>query len=132
MWQDVGNRRRRRVQWVKEGGLVVVVLAVIATPVYRVAYGEWPWTTYPAKLTACGIEFVPQGDQTREQLTAQGYRIHRIGTSPGWFNTTPLWTTGAAGEPAVDSLHGGCDGLVWLQGGSDTYRLYAESGGPTD
>jgi hypothetical protein len=63
-----------RAQWLLKRVLVVIVLLVVTAAVlsvgYRMTYDKWPWSAYPTTLNACGRDFQPEGNQTREQIAA--------------------------------------------------------------
>lgn len=107
---------------------VVAALAVIVTLlVSYLAYDEWPWSTYPSQLNACGRNFQSAGPpQTRAQIFAdQRDDIVRIGDVPGWLNHGQLWAL-SGDEPFSER----CRVVMYVRGGPDAFKPYDLVGGP--
>ena len=99
---------------------------------YRGAYGQWPWAPYPTIISACDRDYHrnPGGQQTREQITAQGYELVRHGTTSWLLSRKPLWTFGTVDGQATDAVAGNCHVSMWIQGGTDSFHGYDLEGGP--
>ncbi len=113
--------------------IVAVALLVVggALVVYNHVYRAWPWSTYPNPLQACGRDFQAAGPNvSRAEITRQGDHLVRHGDAPGILNTSPVWTTNAEDGTRLQLLPGGCDAVMWVQGGPDTFRPYSLEGGP--
>jgi hypothetical protein len=101
---------------------VVVGSLVISYAMYR----EWPWSTYPSTLKACGRDFEKLGPpETREHIEAGHAKLVRVGDMPGWFNQGDLWAS--EGMPA---FAGNCRVVMYVHGDHDQFQRYDLVGGP--
>lgn len=107
---------------------LVLVVAAGALLMYRSADHEWPWSTDPNVLHACGRDFVPLGEPaTRAGWVARGAVLVRVpGDVQGMFNHGALWAT----DSTPGRLPGGCQMEIWVQSGADEFKQYELSGGP--
>jgi hypothetical protein len=110
---------------------VLVALLVIASGIgllvsYR-TYDEWPWSTYPSQLHACGRDFQSSSrPQTHAQLIAfDSTDIVKVGQVPGWFNSGELWA-----YRNEQPFSGICRVVMFVRGGADEFESYELVGGP--
>lgn len=123
----------KRHAWPRLAGLLIGALVLIAAGVVivdRGAFHVWPWSTYPTRLHVCGRDFQPvDAVETRAQIQRQGYHLIRHGDVPGWPNDAPVWTFDTSGGQLTTALPGGCHVVMWVQGGSDSFKPYSLEGG---
>jgi hypothetical protein len=119
------------------GRLIVLLVgavcaAAIATLIgYRTSYDVWPWAAYPSTLHACGRDFQPDGrPESRGHIAKQGYHLVRHGDVPGWLNGAQAWTFDTVDRQQTDPLPGGCHVVMWVRGGTDSFKPYVLEGGP--
>lgn len=116
-----------RWRWPIRVAIAVLILAGIALIGNYGAYHEWPWSTYPSRLSVCGRDFQPEGrPQTRAQIArTDPSPLARIGDVPGWLNSGELWAH--ANEPPFTGI---CRVVMFVRGGPDQFKVYALEGGP--
>jgi hypothetical protein len=122
--RSTGARRKTRL-WVAAAVIVVVGAGCLLLVSYGM-YKQWPWSDYPSTLYACGRDFIDEGVESREQIEANGDRLVRLGSVPGWLNHGQLWTT-SLGEPLPDQK---CHVVMWVRTGRDAFESYSLSGAP--
>lgn len=123
---DKPHRRWSRRRWLAAAAVLVVAAGGLLVVGSRATYHEWPWSAYPSTLHTCGRDFNHGATQSRAQIEANGDRLTRIGSVPGWLNHGQLWTT-SVGAPLPGKR---CHMVMWVRTGEDTFESYTLSGGP--
>jgi hypothetical protein len=113
-------------RWFATAAVLVLLACGAVLVVSRAIYNEWPWSAYPTGLHTCGRNYIDEGARTRTQIEANGDRLTRVGSVPGWLNHGELWTT-SVGEPIPGGV---CHVVMWVRTGTNTYESYSLSGGP--
>jgi hypothetical protein len=90
-------------------------------------YHEWPWSTYPKQLHACGRDFESsEAAETRSQIAVHDpSSLVRVGDVPGWLTRGELWAY-ANEQP----FSGGCRVVMFVRGSADQFKSYELLGGP--
>lgn len=112
--------------WPVRIALGVGVLIIAALLIDYAMYREWPWSTYPSTLKACGRDFQKAGTpETRDQIEAGHAKLVRVGDIPGWFNQGDLWA-----HEDQPPFTGNCRLVMFVHGDGDEFQEYDLVGGP--
>jgi hypothetical protein len=105
--------------------LLPVVVIVAAGVAYRAAYGNWPWSKPPDRLSTCGRRhYLDPGTSRRVPL------LHEVLRAPPLVGRRIFSGLTAARRERLEREGEPCGLLLYARAGHGRYLIYALSGGP--